>query len=125
MNSPQPNRPAPPVVWWIIWAAITIGLAVIYGAIPPTTPKVNVEAIRYLPLLPLAAAVIVRWLILPRLTDAMRAFPIFIVGLALAEGCGIFGIFLVPDLRQTYFTLALLGLVQFAPFFAAKYSRSS
>ena len=37
-----------------------------------------------------------------------------------SEGCGILGIFLVPEMRSTYVALALLGILQFAPFFAPK-----
>jgi hypothetical protein len=69
----------------------------------------------------LFGAVIMRWFVLPRFEDQKRAFPIFVAGLALAESCGIIGIFLVPDLAPTYFLLALFGLLQFAPFFAKRY----
>jgi len=51
----------------------------------------------------------------------IRAFPVFIIGLALAEGSGLLGIFLVPELSLTYFVLAMLGLVQFIPLFAKGY----
>lgn len=77
--------------------------------------------LRYLPLLALAASSVVRWLVLPRLLTASktRAFSVFIVGLALAEGSGILGLILGDTLRDAYFALALLGVAQFAPFFAA------
>lgn len=121
------NPPAakPPVVliWWIIWAAIVAGLTALYFTLGqrPSPTHDDVIAIRYLPLAPLALAVVVRWLVLPRFDKRLRAFPIFIIGLALAESCGILGIFLVPDLAATYYVLALFGLLQFAPFFAARY----
>lgn len=116
----------PPVllIWWIIWAVIIAGLTALYftlGQRPSSMPG-DVIVIRYLPLAPLGLAVVVRWLILPRLRERTRAFPIFIIGLALAEGCGILGIFLVPDLAATYYVLALFGLIQFTPVFAARYS---
>jgi hypothetical protein len=119
----QIGKPPSIVAWWIIWAVIIAGLTALYftlGQRPSSTPG-DVIVLRYLPLAPLALAVAVRWLILPRFTECLRAFPIFIVGLALAEGCGILGIFLVPDLAATYYVLALFGLLQFAPFFAARY----
>lgn len=122
----NPPAPKPPVVfiWWIIWAAITAGLTALYFTLGqrPSPTHSDVIVIRYLPLAPLGLAVVVRWLVLPRVAERLRAFSIFIIGLALAESCGILGIFLVPDLAATYYALALFGLIQFAPFFAARYS---
>jgi hypothetical protein len=120
--NPQTGKPPATLIWWIIWAAITFGLTVIYFTMQKEMPLPTANSARYLPLIPLFGAVLLRWFVLPRFTERMRAFPIFIVGLALAEGSGILGIFLVPDLAPTYFLLALFGLLQFAPFFAARYS---
>lgn len=122
MNAPLLKSPAPPI-WWIMWLAITGGLVAIYVALRPTAPADAPASLRYVPLVPLITAVLVRGFILPRFSEGARAFPMFIVGLALAEACGITGIFLVPDLAPTYFALGLLGLILFAPFFAAKYPR--
>lgn len=122
MNAPLPKSPAP-VIWWILWAAITGGLIAIYVALRPTAPAGAPASLRYVPLVPFAAAVLVRWFVLPRFREGARAFPLFIVGLALAEACGIIGLFLVPDLAPTYLVLGLAGLLLFAPFFAAKYPR--
>jgi hypothetical protein len=123
MNPPAAKPPAL-LIWWIIWAAIVAGLSALYftlGQRSSSAPD-DVIVIRYLPLAPLALAVVVRWLVLPRFTERLRAFPIFIIGVALAESCGIMGIFLVPNLAATYYVLALFGLIQFAPVFAARYS---
>ncbi|MES1168045.1 MAG: hypothetical protein ABUL61_02630, partial [Oleiharenicola lentus] len=49
-----------------------------------------------------------------------RVFPMFIIGLALAEGCGIMGIFLGGPYRDALFLLSILGLVQFVPVFAKR-----
>ncbi len=115
---PQPSPPAG--TWWIIWGAIGCGLIAISVVIPRSIEDEFAGAIRYLPLLPLAASAVVRWVILPRTLEApaARAFVLFVAGLALAEGSGIMGIVLGGPLRDAYLTLALLGLAQFAPFFA-------
>lgn len=122
MSLPLPKSPAP-VIWWIMWTAITAGLVAIYVTLRPTVPPAATVSLRYLPLVPFAAALLVRWLVLPRFHEGARAFPMFIVGLALAEATGITGIFLAPDLAPTYFVLGLAGLILFAPFFTAKYFR--
>jgi hypothetical protein len=116
----EARTPPSPLVWWTIWLALIAGVIVLWkflgsGANPPAT-----GAIRYLPIGPLAVSSLVRWLVLPRFADRTRAFPVFVVGLALAESCAILGLFLVPDLRDTYVLLGLLGLAQFAPVFASK-----
>ncbi len=122
MSSTTPARRAPPLpVWWIVWAANALPLLTVALAIPsparPTSP-----ALRYLPLVPLLASSGLRWLVLPRITDGVRAFPLFVIGLALAEGAGILGLLLVPDLRATYVALGLLGVAQYAPTFARRLS---
>jgi hypothetical protein len=58
---------------------------------------------------------------LPRLTSLARAFPLFIAGLALAEACGLLGIFLGGVYRDQLFLLGVLGIVQYLPFFARQY----
>ena len=63
---------------------------------------------------------LIRWVILPKTLDRLKAMPLFILGLAMSEGCGILGIFLVPEMRSTYLLLAVLVILQFAPFFAAR-----
>ena len=111
---------SPVIVWWIVWAAVTAGLVVIFFTVQPEAVQLDQVNLRYVPILPLVASAIVRWLLLPRLKERTRAFPLFVIGIALAEGCGLTGIFLVPDLRPTYLALGLLALAQFVPFFASR-----
>ncbi|MBL9189030.1 MAG: hypothetical protein JNK23_16215 [Opitutaceae bacterium] len=121
MDSTRPVQRKPPVlIWWIIWAALLTGVAVLHSVLP--TGKILHEggAFRYLPAIPLLLSSLIRWLVLPKFTESLRAFPVFIIGLALAEGCVILGVFLVPDLRNTYAILGVLGLIQYMPLFAAK-----
>lgn len=77
-----------------------------------------------IPLVPVLASAVIRWLVLPRFTEARRAFPIFVVGLALAEGSAILGMFLLPTLRTEFCVLGVMGVAQFIPVFVAKYPKS-
>lgn len=68
----------------------------------------------------LFASIVVRWFVLPRFDDLKRALPIYIVGLALAESCGILGIFLGGAYRDSLFLLSVLGVIQFVPLFGRR-----
>lgn len=72
-------------------------------------------------LAPLFVSIIIRWLVLPRYHDLRRAFPMFIVGLALAEACGLLGVFLGGPYHDDLFVLGVLGMAQYMPFFAKGY----
>jgi len=125
----QPNHTKPPLfIWWIIWAAVLAGLAVIYLAFGrgPVNPSPDKEVLKNLVgLVPLFVSIVIRWLALPRFDSLQRAFPLFIAGLALAESCGILGIFLGGAYRDDLFVLGLLGVAQFAPLFARQIGRSN
>lgn len=114
----------PPKVWWIIWGALLGGLCALWwqfgffklgGNEPHANPFVDLAG-----LVPLFVSIVVRWLVLPRYTDGAKAFPMFIVGVALAEGCGVLGIFLGGPFRDDLFLLGALGIAQFAPFYARR-----
>lgn len=111
-------------VWWIIWAAMLInlvGLQLVLGRAPMSTSPTRDDAlINLVGLVPLFVSIIIRWLVLPRYHDLARAFPMFVVGLSLAEGCGILGIFLGGPFRDDVFLLGALGIAQFVPVFAKK-----
>jgi hypothetical protein len=115
MNT-TPNKVPPPIILWIIWYAITAGLTFVYFVLghPPT--QLPDEGLKYLPLGPLVISCVIRWFVLPRFSGA-RALPVFMVGLVLAEVCGLLGIFIVPSMKENYFILSLLGLAQFFPLF--------
>ena len=120
-----PERRAPPlIVWWIIWFAIAAAVMVVYAMVPVSTHNAFDGMLRYLPAVPLVISSMVRWLVLPRFNDGARALPIFVVGLALAEGSAILGMFLVPSLRSEYFALGLVGVAQFVPLFAGRSQRA-
>jgi hypothetical protein len=113
-------------VWWIIWGAILSALIVIYlflGRRPVEPAAVGKVFPDLAGLIPLFVSIVIRWLVLPRYTDATRALPLFVVGLALAEACGILGIFLGGPYRDDLFVLGVLGVLQFAPLFVGKMTR--
>jgi hypothetical protein len=65
---------------------------------------------------------LLRWLWLPRMQRGNQAFVFFIIGIALADGCAILGIFLSPRPTEL-FALGVLGVVQWAPIFVGRFSR--
>lgn len=110
------------IVWWIIWAALLVGLCVIYltlgrGAMRPAAanPFENLVG-----LVPLFVSIVVRWLVLPRYSDGPKAFVVFVLGCALAEGCALLGIFFGGPYRDDLFLLGVLGILQFVPFYARR-----
>jgi hypothetical protein len=120
----QRNRPQL-LIWWILWAVILAGLVIIYvllGRAPAKAPAPGENPLTGLiGLAPLFVSIIIRWLVLPRLSDIRRAFPMFIAGLVLAESCGLLGIFLGGVYKDDLFLLGVLGIVQFMPLFAKSY----
>jgi hypothetical protein len=112
------------VVWWTVWFAVLMGLVVIYavlGRAPAPAPPPGASPLDGLAgLAPLFVSIIIRWLVLPRLHDPRRAFAMFVAGLALAEGCGLLGIFLGGVYKDDLFLLGVLGVAQFVPLFARR-----
>jgi hypothetical protein len=109
------------MIWWIIWGTILAGLVVLYFVfgrrpLPPADGRdllVNLAGV-----VPLFVSIIVRWLVLPRFGNLNQAFTMFIVGVALAEACGIIGLFLGGPYRDALWVLGVLGVTQYVPFFA-------
>jgi hypothetical protein len=116
---------APLTLWWLLWGGVLAGLVLIYlglGRGPVKPPAAGVHPLAGLTgFLPLFVSIVIRWLVMPRFSSLARAFPMFIVGLALAEACGLLGIFLGGAYRDQLFLLGVLGIVQYLPFFARRY----
>lgn len=111
------------MTWWAVWLAMQSGLFVFYfvlGNQPANAASAN-PAMLAVGVMQVLGSAIVRWGLLPRLTEAPKAFPLFVVGLALAEGACFSGIFLAPAYKQELFIASILGVGQFVPFFAAKF----
>ncbi|MEO6994694.1 MAG: hypothetical protein ABI273_13890 [Lacunisphaera sp.] len=113
------------MIWWIIWGGVLVGLGVIYFLFSRHKPLPVASAADLLINLcgfpPLFISVIIRWLVLPRYSNPGRAFVIFIIGVALAESCGILGVFLGGAYRDALFLLGIFGIVQYVPVFARKF----
>lgn len=119
----QHPAPNPLLVWWILWFAILSGLVMLFFFLGGGATTPSAGPLTYFPLIPLALGAFVRWVVLPRMKTATQALPVFMIGLALSEGSGILSFVLVPEMRNTYFILALLGVIQFIPLFASRYSK--
>ncbi|MBI2813604.1 MAG: hypothetical protein HYX71_04920 [Opitutae bacterium] len=117
--------PRPPLkVWWIIWVFLLVDLLGIYavlgqGPLLPA-PSGGNPLTNLVGFVPLFISIIIRWLVLPRSAEPMRAFVLFVVGIALAESCGLLGIFLGGPYRDSLFVLGVLGVTQYVPFYAKK-----
>ena len=116
----QTPQQLPLPAWWILWAGTTGGLVLMYGLLGGSSPRTTDELPEFLSDLfatPVLLSCVVRWLVLPRTPSRLKTFPIFIIGLALAEGTGLLGIFLGGTDRNTLVALAFVGLLQYAPVF--------
>jgi len=112
------------LVWWLIWTATLTGLVMVYlllaqgKPLPPASAENSLQGL--IGFVPLFVSIVLRWLVLPRLTEPARAFVFFLTGVALAEACGLLGIFLGGPYRDSLFVLGVLGVTQYVPFYAKK-----
>lgn len=115
-------------VFWGLWFAIFNGLFILMfvagggwpsGANVGNPPTWMVVA----PGVAIVAALAVRFLVIPRISNHMIMMPVMIVGLALAEAVGIIAIFVVgrefPETRSALFVASVFAVVLFAPFYAS------
>lgn len=116
---------SPVLVWWIIWAAILAGLIMInFFLQPPAEISEGNGApasIGYIGLAPLLLSFVLRWFVLPRQRHAGPALVVFIIGVAMAESCGILATFLGGKHGGTFFVLGVLGVLQWMPMFAQRF----
>lgn len=115
------------LVWWLLWAGILAGLmaiAVAVGQRPASAPVRSNVLTDFIGLGPLLASCLLRWLVLPRVRQVQSAFVVFVLGLVLAEACGLSGIFL-STFKNELLVLGVLGLGQWMPRFARGYIESS
>lgn len=116
--------PLRPVTFWIVWGGILSGLVLITALVPPSSqPGVN-PALAYVPLLPLCVSAVVRFVVIPRISTLPKAFPVFLIGVAMAEASGLLGKFLSgPPHDMIYFGAALAMLALYVPFFTQRMSK--
>jgi hypothetical protein len=113
------------LIWWIIWASSLGFLVILYLILglgkPMPANAVTSELPRNLAgIVPLFISIILRWLVLPRYAQESRAIVLFIIGVVLAEACGILGLFLGGPYRDSLWFLGFLGVAQYVPFYAKK-----
>jgi hypothetical protein len=113
------------MVWWILWASFLSGVVVMHQVLVVPAAKEGAlpqGGVFWLAgLVPLFASALVRWTVLPRQTTAQAALPFFIIGIAMAEGTFLLGRFVFPAQSMEFFWLAILGVLQYIPFFARRY----
>jgi hypothetical protein len=111
------------LIFWIIWAFILTGLIMIHVFLGrgPVKPVVAADLpVNLAGVVPLFLSVVIRWLVLPRATQLGSALVLFVVGLSMAEACGILGIFLGGPYRDSLFVLGVLGVTSYVPFFVKR-----
>src|SRR6478735_154976 len=127
VSSQDSPKPPQALVFWIIWFAILQGLVIqqffIGGGIPKGVDQGN-PPIQWLALAGglAIAALVIRFSVIPRLKTIPQKLPAMIIGLALSEGIGLFGMFVVgknfPETQQVFLVTAIACIVSFAPVYA-------
>jgi hypothetical protein len=114
MNSQGAPQPPQAIVFWVLWFAILSGLLMIQffagGGMPSGVDKGDGPVLfQGLALGAGLIAMIVRFVVIPRIGTLEKKLPAMIIGLALSEGIGIIGAFVVrPEFGSTkLFMLAI------------------
>lgn len=121
------QQPVPPLVAWVIWAAILFGLFILQFFIAGGFK--TGEAAASVPLSMIAICLagvvisnVIRWLVLPRQTTMAKQLPIMIIGLALAESTGLLSMFIIgdsyPSLQLSCFVMAVITIALYMPVYA-------
>jgi len=125
-----PNIRPPTQVFWALWFGILVSMTFyqfkLGGGVPlgsnrdSALPPLGIEVIAGLQFFAAAAT---RWLIVPRIRVRRKLLIALVVGLALSEGIGIFGIFLVPagypQTKLVFMSASYLSILQFIPIFVS------
>jgi len=115
---------------WIIWFAILQGLFILhFFAAPKPVPAEEAVAfsLSMISIVALAAAgigMVLRWVVIPRITSKLAQLQAMIIGLALCEGSGIIGMFVLPgahnDERMLLFVVAVATVILSAPIYTIR-----
>lgn len=124
------SRPSAPVglkiVMFILWYAILQGLFIIRLFAAPKGMSmeglpltIDLSMIGWIGMAGAAASMVIRWIVAPKIKDPAATLPAMIIGVALAEGCGIFGMFVVQDVaeRNLLFYVSVVCVVLSAPIY--------
>lgn len=118
MDNTPLNSAMPPLhVWWLIWGGITAAFFAMVGIFETGGIRVDVPpALACLPLAPLAASAASRFVLLPRAASSKR-FPLFIVGLALAESGGLLALVMSSPWKTPLTAAAIVLIIVHIPAF--------
>lgn len=115
------------MIFWIIWFAIFNGLFIMQffaaGGFSSGSNEGDVPlwAIA-VPAGLLVAAVAIRFLVIPRISNLTALLPAMIIGLALSEAVGILGMFALskdlPETRMALFVASAGAVVMYVPVYA-------
>ena len=128
MPAPTNQPPPKPIVFWVIWFGIFSGVFIIEHFAAPKRGSDVVESLDA-PLLYYVigiglgmSSLAIRFAVIPKLKELQAALVTMIVGLALAEGAGIFGMFVVPvqfeSVRSFMLIIAIVCIILQAPIYA-------
>ncbi len=112
------------LLWWILWAgAIAALVAIDYAMrqVSAASPGLRSAGLDAVALVDLLVSCLARWWVLPRVQRVQTAFVLFVVGVAMAESCGLIGIFGGVH-RNELFMLGLAGVLQWLPVFARRFA---
>jgi len=128
---PERTASSQKLVLWIIWFALVssivayqliLGHGIPHGSNVPETETSPIAAVA---IGEIAAACVIRWLLIPKTHGAGKLLVLMIIGLALSESAEFFGLFLVPDnqpeTKLAIWILSLLSALQFMPVYAANH----
>jgi hypothetical protein len=126
MSTPAAPPPVPQkLVWWVLWFVFLQGVFVYRIFLVSKLASGQALPADTIPwgaaLIPVLASALLRWQVLPRLRDKMHGFICLIVGIALAEVTCFFAIFLARSHLDLLFGAAVLGVLQWAPFYADRF----
>lgn len=119
MNSDQ-RSPAKQIIWWLTWVVLTGDLLLLPLLLRIGLSNRGASEFGWrliFVVLPLAVAIGIRWLVLPRMGSTIPAFFLFLAGLILADMSGLMMLFLEPPYRAALYCLCVVGMLQFIPLY--------
>jgi hypothetical protein len=120
----NPGKKIPLAVWWVVWAVFSFSVLVYYGFLGRNQPGARpTDAGWPMAFAPVLVAAVLRWTVLPRITDPNAALSVFVAGIAFGESACFMGLFLFPAHRLALVILSEAAVFQFIPVFANRFYR--
>lgn len=124
---PDPDAPRLKLqhqILWIVWSSNLLGLGLFYLLLhndktverfATANPLINLAGF-----VPLFVSIIIRWLVIHRASQPGSILIIFVIGIALAEACGLLGLLLGGPYRDSLFALGVMGVTTYVPLFTKR-----